>query len=257
MSAAILAAQAGCALFIEKPLASSAEELTDLEAVLAEKHVKVFAAYQFRFNPGLRKLKELLDGGAIGRPLTCECHWGEYLPDWHPWEDYRQSYAARRELGGGVVLTLCHPLDYLRWLFGDVRELFAYTGKLSDLEVDVEDTAQALLQFDSGVSGSLHLDYFRRPKRHDLEVSGTEGTLYWDYASSRVWLNKGSENEQTFPAPAGSERNDMFLDEMRHFIQVAKGEAEPICTYADGKGALELAWGILQSGHYRQPVIFH
>jgi predicted dehydrogenase len=257
MNVAIPAAQAGCALFIEKPIASQLDELLPLEEILNYRKNKVFIAYQFRFNPGLLKVKELLEQGAIGRPLTFECFWGEFLPDWHPWEDYRQGYAARRELGGGVVLTLCHPLDYLRWLFGNVRELFAFTGTLSDLEVDVEDTADVLLQFEGGAQGSLHLDYFRRPKRHDLEISGTDGTLYWDYESSSVCLRQGAQTEQVFPAPAGFERNQMFLDEMRHFIQVVKGQAEPLCTYADGKGALELAWGILQAGRYRQRVIFH
>ena len=257
MSVAIPAAQAGCTLFLEKPIASQLEELGALEEVLNYRKNKVFSAYQFRFNPGLQKIKELLEQGAIGRPLTFHCHWGEYLPDWHPWEDYRQSYAARRNLGGGVVLTLCHPLDYLSWLFGNVRELFAYTAKLSDLEVDVEDTADALLQFEEGVQGSLHLDYFRQPKRHDLEISGTSGTLCWDYESSAVRLAQGTQAEQVFPAPEGFERNQMFVDEMRHFIQVVKGEAEPLCTYADGKGSLELAWGILQAGRYRQRVIFH
>jgi len=257
MSVAVPAAQAGCALFLEKPIASSLDDLRVLEEALKNHGNKVFSAYQFRFNPGLRKVKELLEQGAIGQPLTFACHWGEYLPDWHPWEDYRQSYAARRDLGGGVVLTLCHPLDYLRWLFGNVRELCAFTGKLSDLELDVEDTADALLLFDSGAQGSLHLDYFRRPKRHDLEISGTDGTLYWDYESSAVRLAQGAQAEQVFPAPEGFERNQMFLDEMRHFIQVVKGQAEPLCTYADGRGALELAWGILQAGRYRQRVIFH
>ncbi len=257
MSVAVPAAQAGCALFLEKPIASHPDDLRALEQVLGYRKNKVFTAYQFRFNPGLCKVKELLEQGAIGRPLTFACHWGEYLPDWHPWEDYRQGYAARRDLGGGVVLTLCHPLDYLRWLFGNVREVFAFTGKFSDLEVDVEDTADALFQFEGGVQGSLHLDYFRQPKRHDLEISGTLGTLYWDYESSAVRLAQDTQAERVFPASEGFERNQMFVDEMRHFIQVVKDQAEPLCTYADGRGALELAWGILQAGRYRQRVIFH
>jgi predicted dehydrogenase len=257
MSVAVPAAQAGCALFLEKPIASSLDDLRVLEEALKNHGNKVFSAYQFRFNPGLRKVKELLEQGAIGQPLTFACHWGEYLPDWHPWGGLSPKLCRRRDLGGGVVLTLCHPLDYLRWLFANVREVCAFTGKLSDLEVDVEDTADALLLFDSGAQGSLHLDYFRRPKRHDLEISGTDGTLYWDYESSAVRLAQGAQAEQVFPAPEGFERNQMFLDEMRHFIQVVKGQAEPLCTYADGRGALELAWGILQAGRYRQRVIFH
>ena len=257
MQVAVPAAEAGCALFIEKPIAYQTDDLLALEAALEKHHNKVFVAYQFRFNPGLRKVKELLDGGVIGRPLSFTSHWGEYLPDFHPWEDYRQSYAARKDLGGGVVLTLCHPLDYLRWLFGDVAELTAVTGKASDLVIDVEDFAQALLNFQSGVVGSLHLNYFQRPKRHDLEIIGTEGTLYWDYAGTAVWLNRGNESEKMFPPPEDYERNQMFLDEMKHFIELAAGKVDSVCSYQDGKEALKLAWGILQSGCNRQHVVIN
>ena len=255
MGVAVPAARQGCALFIEKPLAYRPEDLAELEAALQAGKGPVFSAYQFRFNPGLAKLKQLLDEGAIGRPLSFQSYWGEYLPDWHPWEDYRQSYAARKELGGGVVLTLCHPMDYLRWLFGEVREVFAFTGRLSNLEVDVEDTAEAVLLFENDLSGSLHLDYTRRDKRHDLEVVGTQGTLYWDYADSAVRL-RTPQGEQRFPAPLDFERNRMFLDEMAHFIDLADGKTPSRCTFEDGKKALELAWGILQSGHYHQRVIY-
>ncbi len=255
MGVAVPAARQGCALFIEKPLAYRPEDLAELEAALQTGKSPVFSAYQFRFNPGLAKVKQLLDEGAIGRPLSFQSYWGEYLPDWHPWEDYRQSYAARRDLGGGVVLTLCHPMDYLRWLFGEVREVFAFTGHLSDLEVDVEDTAEAVLRFENDLTGNLHLDYFRRDKRHDLEVVGSQGTLYWDHADSAVRL-RTPQGEQIFPAPEGFERNQMFLDEMAHFIELAAGKVPSRCTFEDGKKALELAWGILQSGHYHQRVIY-
>jgi predicted dehydrogenase len=256
MRVAFPAAQAGCTLFIEKPVTTHSDDLLEFEAALKKHQNKVFTAYQFRFNPGLRQMKTLLDEGAIGRPLSFTSFWGEYLPDWHPWEDYRKGYAARADLGGGVVLTLCHPLDYLRWFFGDVGELFAFTGKLSDLEIDVEDTAEVQLRFKNQVTGSLHLDYYRRPKRHDLEISGTQGVLYWDHTGSTVILKKDNE-EKTFTVPRDFERNQMFLDEMKHFIEVAAGRAEPLCTYRDGKAALELALGILQSGRYRQRVIFN
>lgn len=253
MNVAVPAAKAGCALFIEKPIAHQTDDLLALETALKEKHNKVFIAYQFRFNPGLRKVNELLDKNVIGRPLSFQCHWGEYLPDWHPWEDYRKSYAARKDLGGGVVLTLCHPIDYLRWLFGDVSDVFANVDKISDLEIDVEDFADVLLCFKNNVSGSLHLDYFSRPKRHDLEITGTNGTLYWDYKTSTVLLKRGQQIDDM--TPQNYDRNSMFLDEMRHFVQLAAGEAESLCSYADGKKALQLSHGILQSGRYHQRVI--
>jgi len=256
MQVAVPAAEAGCALFIEKPLAYQLDDLMEFEALLAVKPVKVFMAFQFRFNPGLLAIKQMIEKGVIGRPLSFHCHWGEYLPDFHPWEDYRNNYAARKDLGGGVVLTLCHPLDYLQWLFGDAKELYAMAGRVSDLDLDVEDQAEVLLRFNSALTGNLHLDFYRRYKRHDLEICGSQANLFWDYDSNVVRLRVGNESEKLIDPPAGHQRNHMFLDEMKHFIQIVQQDIEPLCTYEDGKRTLQLAWGILQSGRYHQRVFF-
>ncbi|MDP2966066.1 MAG: Gfo/Idh/MocA family oxidoreductase [Pelolinea sp.] len=256
MDVAIPAAEAGCALFIEKPLAYKLDDLQPLEKILKEKKNTVFSAFQFHFNPGLRKISQLLTENVFGKPLSFSCHWGEYLPDWHPWEDYRKSYAANKNLGGGVVLTLCHPFDYLRWLFGDVAGLFAVTGKASALEMDVEDFADAIINFRSGITGHLHLDYYRQPVRHDLEITCTEGVIYWDHASSDVQVQRQDKSKEEFPAPQGFERNQMFLDEIRHFIGLVEGKEQQVCDFQDGKKALELAWGVLHSGRYQQCIVF-
>jgi predicted dehydrogenase len=96
---------------------------------------------------------------AIGRPISARSHWGEYLPAWHPWEDYRDSYSARADLGGGVVLTLCHPFDYLRWFFSEIESLSAETARSDALGLNVEDFAEAILAFKDGPYASVHLDY--------------------------------------------------------------------------------------------------
>lgn len=256
MDIAIPAAKAGCGLFVEKPLAHHTDDLFPLEDILNTKKNRFFSAFQFRFNPGLRKVKEILDSRMAGRPYSFNACWGEYFPDWHPWEDYRSSYAARKDLGGGVVLTLCHPLDYLRWMFGDLVELYAVTGNASDLELEVEDFADVLIQFGEGVSGSLHLDYYRRDKKQDLEIVCADGTIYWEYSSSIVTVIFKDGERKVFPAPEGYERNTMFLDEMAHFLEILKGSGSPVCTYEDGKRAMEFAWGIIHSGRYHQRVIF-
>ncbi|HUV14931.1 MAG TPA: Gfo/Idh/MocA family oxidoreductase [Pelolinea sp.] len=256
MDIAIPAAKAGCGLFVEKPLAHHTDDLFPLEDILNTKKNRFFSAFQFRFNPGLRKVKEILDSRMAGRPYSFNACWGEYFPDWHPWEDYRSSYAARKDLGGGVVLTLCHPLDYLRWMFGDPVELYAVTGNASDLELEVEDFADVLIQFGEGVSGSLHLDYYRRDKKQDLEIVCADGTIYWEYSSSIVTVIFKDGERKVFPAPEGYERNTMFLDEMAHFLEILKGSGSPVCTYEDGKRAMEFAWGIIHSGRYQQRVIF-
>jgi predicted dehydrogenase len=196
-----------------------------------------------------------MESGAIGRPISARAVWGEYLPDWHPWEDYRQSYSARSDLGGGVLLTLSHPFDYLRWFFGDVGAVMGAAQQSGALDVDVEDTADVLLSFRSGVTASVHLDYHQRPAEHHLTVVGTRGTLRWDNRTGETrWWPAADSSWQSRPAPQGFERNDMFIEEMRHFVDVAEGRAEPVCTLSDGTQALRVALAARQSAETGQRV---
>lgn len=239
---AIPAAQSGCHLLLEKPISHSLENLDVLQQAVKNSQVQVLVGFQFRYHPGLKIIEQLLRSGTVGRPMSVRAHWGEYLPDWHPWEDYRLGYAARSELGGGVVLTLCHPFDYLRWLFGEVAEIRAFSGHLSDLEVQTEDLAEILLRFKSGVIGSLHLDYCQQPSAHRMEIICTRGTIRWDNADGAVQVyRREAAAWETFLAPASFDRNDMFLDQTRHFLQVVRREAAPLCTLEDGVRALVLA----------------
>lgn len=246
---ALPAAKAGCHLLIEKPVSDSMDGLDELAAIVKRNACQVLVGFQFRFHPGLQKIAALLQHRSIGRLLSVRAHWGEYLPGWHPWEDYRQGYSARQDLGGGVILTLSHPLDYLRWLFGEITSVWCFSSENSELGLEVEDTAEIGLQFSNGVIGSVHLDYNQRPPSHHLEVIGTAGTIRWDNADSAVHLYRfedkaGSANDpslEVFPAPAGFERNHLFLAEMRHFIRVARKAEEPACTLEDGIQVLKLA----------------
>jgi predicted dehydrogenase len=251
---AVAAAQAGCSLFLEKPISHSLEGIDALQAAVQAGGGPVYVGYQFRFHPGLQHLQTLLQAGAIGRPVSVLAAWGEYLPGWHPWEDYRQGYSARTDLGGGVVLTLSHPLDYLRWLFGEVQNLWAFTASGGGLELDVEDTAEIGLRFHCGLLASLHLDYYRRPAAHWLEITGSQGVLRWDNADGAVlcWPAPGASPEsagapERYETPAGFERNDLFLAQMRHFLAVARRQEQSLCTLNDGLQALRLALAVGQS----------
>jgi predicted dehydrogenase len=245
LDVAIPAAHCGCHILLEKPVSHSMARVDELERAVQQNGVKVLLGFQFHFHPGLKRIKQLLDAGAIGDPLSARAHWGEYLPNWHPWEDFKQSYAARPELGGGVILTLSHPLDYLRWLMGEVDSLWSFTSQ-KGLNMPVEDLAEISLRFKNGAIGSLHLDYDQRPPSHTLEIIGTLGTLRWDNADGAVRLAQvGADGAtgawESYPPPAGFERNWMFMEELRHFFQVIRGEAEPICNLKDGIQALRLA----------------
>jgi predicted dehydrogenase len=255
LDVAIPAAQAGCHILMEKPVSDSMERMDALKAALKQGGGKMLVGFQFRFHPGLQQAKRFLDDGAIGDLISVRSHWGEYLPDWHPWEDYRQSYAARKDLGGGVVRTLCHPLDYLRWLVGELESVWAFSGNLGGLDINVEDVSEIGLQFDRGVLGSVHLDFCQRPPRHTLEMIGNQGTITWDNATGGVRLYCAEKGEwEDFPAPEGFDRNDLFLAETRNFINMIEGKEEPVCSFEDGVRAMEIVLAVCQSSRFHSWV---
>jgi predicted dehydrogenase len=227
LDVAIPAAEAGCSLLLEKPLSHSMDQIDQLESALKKGGGRTVVGFQFRFHPGMMKAKQLIDEGDIGRVISAHVQFGEYLPAWHPWEDYRKGYAARADMGGGVVLTQCHSLDYLPWLVGKVESVWGFTAKLSDLEVDVEDTAKIGLRFENGALGSIHLDYNQQPPSHYFEVVGTTGSLQWNLSDGATRIYRAEKKDwEPYPLPSGWERNVMFMEEMRHFIHVTRGEVE-------------------------------
>lgn len=255
LDVAIPAAESGIHLLLEKPISHTRERVTELEQAVENNEVKVLMGFQYRFHPTLRKLKELLFAGEIGRTVSCRAHWGEYLPNWHPWEDYRKSYAARHDLGGGVVLTLCHPFDYLRWIFGEVDSLWGITAEAEDLPIGAESIADAGLVFASGMTGTVHLDYIQRPGAHTLEVIGTEGTLRWDNTSGDLRIYRaGSHEWTTIAPPQGFERNSLFVSEMTAFLDLLHGEAVSPCSLGDGIKALDITLGVLDSARENRKI---
>jgi predicted dehydrogenase len=239
---AIPAAEQGCHILIEKPISHNMLRVDELKEKAAKSGTRVLVGFQFRFHPGLKKIKEMINSAELGRPISASAHWGEYLPNWHPWEDYRKSYSARADLGGGAALTLSHPLDYLQWILGDAEVIWSAGQKASDLEIETEDLAKFELRFANGAFGSVHLDYYQQPAAHTLEILCTQGSIYWDNADGAVRIYSTASKEWfVYPPPEGFDRNVMFMDEIRHFIMVVQGKSESICTLDDGIKAMQLA----------------
>ena len=233
------------------------DRVKTLKETTAEKNVKVLVGFQFRFHPVLGQIRSLLESGELGKPLSARAHWGEYLPGWHPWEDYRQGYAARKDLGGGVVNTLCHPLDYMRWLFGEVDSLTAMTGQVSQLELEVEDVAEIVLNFRSGLIGSVHLDYFQQPPAHWLEINTEKGQVHWDNATGKARLYSAqNQTWQMLTPPEGFGRNRLFMAETRHFIALARGEEPSRCSLLDGLRSMQMTDAVHASASFGERVVF-
>jgi predicted dehydrogenase len=227
LNTAIKCARAGCHLFIEKPLSDSLDGLDELNEIVKESNLITFITYQFRYHPHIRILKKILasEDDKFGYPIYASAEWSEYLPDWHPWEDYRKSYSARKELGGGVFLTQVHPINYLSYLFGPIKALTHKQYISGSLDIEVNDSADSLLEFNSGMIGHVHVDYIQKPRVHKLKVVMSEGRFEWDYhANSLDFISKDGTVDH-FPNDK-FDRNDMFVSMLSEFIDCVKHNIE-------------------------------
>ncbi|MFB0500162.1 MAG: Gfo/Idh/MocA family protein [Candidatus Hadarchaeaceae archaeon] len=229
----------GTHIFIEKPLSHSLKGVEELINQARKRNLTILVGYNFRFHLGLRLVKKMLDEGRISKVLSARAEFGQYLPDWRPWQNYRQSYTAQKRLGGGIILDGSHELDYMRWLLGEVEEVFCFAGKLSDLQVDTEDTAEVLLKFRGGAIACIHLDFLRRDYSRNCELIGEAGSIMWSYPEQyvKVYSTK-SKRWRIFRA--GSDPNEMYVQEMRHFIRCVKGKEKPLVDGKNGKRILEI-----------------
>jgi predicted dehydrogenase len=250
LSTARQAAEAGCALFIEKPLSHTWDGVPEFAADVARRGIVTMVGYQWRFHPVLARVRALLDQGAFGRLIAVNAAYGEYMPDWHPYEDYRDSYAARRELGGGVVLTQVHDIDYLGWLAGWPERVYSVGGHLSQLEMDVEDTSSSLWRsFADGreIPVHLHQDCLQKPPVRTSEFLFENGRIHCDLLGARLRACDAEGRcviDQEFPT---FRRNDMFLEEMRSFLACAEGRQSSGLPVEEGTRSLAVALAILRS----------
>ncbi len=235
------ALKSGAYVFMEKPVSHNNEgvkELLELEDSFGRE--KICIGYQFRFNPALQFLEHILKEKTIGNIVSAQLVNGEYMPGWHPYEDYRESYAARQELGGGALVTQIHDFDYTTWLFGNPSTIFAIGGQLSDLEVDVEDSVQVLMKC-KNIPVSIQLDYLQWPPRRDIFITGDKGSIHCNLSSMKVIVNQREGQEiktHTFP---NFDRNDLFLDEMKNFLAFIDGQEAPKVNLKEGITSLHIA----------------
>jgi predicted dehydrogenase len=234
---ALAAARAGRPLFIEKPVSHDLDGVEELIEEVERRDLTCLVAYQLRFHPGFRLLAELLEQRWFGKLLGARIEFGEHLPDWHPYEDYRQLHVARSDQGGGVLLAQIHDLDLVYALFGMPARVFAVGGKLSSLDVDVEDTASML--FDCGFPVHVHQDFVQRPSVRTYELIGEDGKAVWDYYAGTVTLLRADAQPEV--RSVAVERNDLFLEELRHFLACLNGAERPVVDLRAGVDSLRIA----------------
>ena len=212
---------AGLHLLIEKPLDKDLTDADKLRTVVKEKNRVVQMGFCLRYSASARRVKKLLDDGAVGRAAFIRGEYSSFLPNWHKYEDYRSFYMASAALGGGALLDECHIIDLAHMMAGPFGQIFARVAKVSDLEIETDDCFDFLIDMPSGVICNLHGDIFSQPARDNLVVVGVKGSVFWDIGTDEVTLRVPREEiNEVFPA--GEDRNQMYIAQSQAFLEAVR-----------------------------------
>ena len=202
---------------------------------------------QLRYHAGLMYVKKIIESNKLGKIYSVFCDVGEHLPFWHPNENYKKSYAAKKKLGGGVILTLIHEIDYLHWIFGKFKSVYATGGSLTKLNIDVEDTVLGNIVTQSKIPISLRMDYWRNPPTRQLNIVGEKGQIFWDYYTKKTTIIYKNGKKIVKNLPKNWKRNHMFLDIVKDFVTRIINNKKIKIPLKDGIYALEVALALKKS----------
>jgi len=234
---ALVAVEIGCHIFIEKPISHNLDGVDKLLKLVKNKKLVLQVGHEMRLHPGIIKLKQQLDKKVIGKVYSARIEAGQYLPDWRPGQDYKKSYSAKKELGGGVLLDLSHEIDYAVWFFGRAKKVLAMIKKVPELEIETEALVEMLIEFKSGVIAEIHLDYLQRQYRRSCQIIGSQGNLFWE--------DKPAKN---------FDPNQPYVEEIKNFVAAIKGEEKPKGNGEENKHVLEIIMAAKKSAKLEKTI---
>lgn len=223
---ALIAANYGINLFIEKPLSNSNKNIEKLKKIIKIKKINCIMGYNLRFNKSFQYIKKTITQKKLGNIYKADFFNGEYLPDYHKYEDYKQTYAAKKKLGGGVLLTQIHEIDLILNLFGSPKKIYCHIDKLSNLKIDVEDSVDAIMVMKKMIV-NLHLDYITKPSVRFLKIFGEKKNLFWNYYKNKITIYDKIKNKEKILILGKFDRNQMFNDQIKNIFRKKKIKNTP------------------------------
>jgi len=228
-------------VFAEKPLVLNEIEIVNLKHQLKDYKKVGMTAFNMRFHPCVKKALELVQFGYVGEIYQARFFVGQYLPDWHPNTDYKKSYSARIDLGGGVLMDLIHEIDLAYIFTGPSSELMTtYIGQFGKLDIETEDTADITYISKNNILVNIHLDYLNRGIKRDFQLYGSKGWVSVDLVENNIKGYSSSDGTKEYSFK-DFVRNQMYLEILKTFIECLKSGESINPDLVDGLRASDLA----------------
>ena len=231
------ALEKGIPVFVEKPISDSLEQLKELDGCDVS---NVMVGYCLRYNKIINFVKDFIDAGKLGKIYKAHLYCGQYLPYWHPYADYRKEYYSRKELGGGVLRTLSHEIDLVYYLFGSIKELTALVEKISDLDIDVDDNALIMAKTAKNMTALVELDCINPEISRSGVIFGFKGKLEYSFSKFSIIFTKYGKKEKIIYSNTNLNRDDMYVEQMKNFVNFIKTREKIQCNYEDGVNVMKV-----------------
>lgn len=218
-------------IFVEKPLASNLDEIKEIKDHDVS---KVLVGFDFRYDDVINLVKKFIDEGKLGKVLKANLYCGQYLPMWHPYADYRNEYYSRKELGGGVIRTLCHEIDIMHYLFGVPKEIFGVVEKISNLEIDVDDNTYLICRMKNNALITIEVDYLNPKGIRRGTIFGSKGIIEYTYSKPNVTFTDNKGNAKILYEKEKPDWDKTFTNEIKDFIKLIETGKKPVATFKDG-----------------------
>ena len=179
MEYAYSAVEKGISCFIEASVVD-AKKILELSKIIKNKKLVVIPSSTMRYFPAPMKIKELITDGTIGRVLNYNYHTGQYLPDWHPWEEIEDFYVSNPDTGAAREIVP-FELTWLNDIFGTPKPLACVRKKLTDISAKIDDIYHCILEYPDGVLGNLCVEVISRPRAtRDMRILGSDGEIVFN-----------------------------------------------------------------------------
>lgn len=241
-------------VLLEVPISNKLDKLDDIYLYAKENNVPILVGHNLKFHPSLKKIKNIIQSSQIGNIYFSRSQFGEYLPECHPWEDYKLRYEARKELGGGAILTSIHEIDHAVWLFGKVKCVTCVSRTLK-LPIDVDDVSMIIMEHHNGILSEIELDFIQRPYSRNLQVCADKSSIEWGLIENNLLMyDINNKNWQKINPEDDYDINQTYIDELNHFSNVIYNQEAPITSLQDSIHVLNVALSAIESSRQRKTI---